>query len=181
MEILVVRHGQTDWNVIGKIQGSVDNDLNENGINQAKETRELLKDEQIDLIISYPLKRDRQTAEIINEGRNIEIITDEGIKERNFGEFEGTSKYNLDNQSFWDYDLNRKFEKAESVSDCFDRVYKFLDKLYEEHNDKRVLLVTHGGASVPIYCYCNVLPEDRTKLIRYGLGNCEVVKYKYNK
>ena len=66
MKIYVVRHGQTNWNVKGKIQGKSDIELNEKGIEQAKELKELIKNYDINLIISSPLKRAKQTAEIIN-------------------------------------------------------------------------------------------------------------------
>ena len=87
MKIYVTRHGQTDWNVQGKTQGRADIELNEVGIKQAKQTKEELKNIDIDLIICSPLKRAKKTAEIINEGRNIPIIFDDQIIERNFGEF----------------------------------------------------------------------------------------------
>lgn len=66
MEILLTRHGQTEWNVLKKVQGKADIELNEKGIQQAEETREILKNEKIDLILCSPLKRAIQTAEIIN-------------------------------------------------------------------------------------------------------------------
>ena len=100
MKIYVTRHGQTDWNVQGKTQGRADIELNEVGIKQAKQTKEELKNIDIDLIICSPLKRAKKTAEIINEGRNIPIIFDDQIIERNFGEFEG-EKIKFD--EFWDY------------------------------------------------------------------------------
>lgn len=92
MKIYVTRHGQTDWNVQGKTQERADIELNEVGIKQAKQTKEELKNIDIDLIICSPLKRAKKTAEIINEGRNIPIIFDDQIIERNFGEFEGEKK-----------------------------------------------------------------------------------------
>lgn len=63
MEILVTRHGQTDWNALGKLQGQTDIELNDIGRQQAKETGKLIKDENIDLIITSPLKRAVETAE----------------------------------------------------------------------------------------------------------------------
>ena len=65
MEILLVRHGQTEWNLLTKVQGKADVELNEQGIKQAEETRNYLKNEKIDLILCSPLKRTMQTAEII--------------------------------------------------------------------------------------------------------------------
>ena len=68
MKVKFVRHGETDLNrPIRKMQGVSDYDLNENGIKQAEETRDKLATEDIDVIISSPLKRARHTAEIINE------------------------------------------------------------------------------------------------------------------
>ena len=63
--------------------------INNTGIKQAEKTRDLIKNEKIDLILCSPLKRARQTAEIINQNRNINMVIDERISERNFGEFEG--------------------------------------------------------------------------------------------
>ena len=76
MKLYVMRHGQTDWNVAGKIQGSTDIELNETGIKQAEATKEKLLGENIDVIISSPLKRARKTAEIIASGRDIPLIFD---------------------------------------------------------------------------------------------------------
>ena len=89
MKLLLTRHGQTDWNVMGKVQGITDIELNETGIKQAEETREKLLNENIDEIISSPLKRAKKTAEIIGSERNIPIIIDEAIIERRYGKFEG--------------------------------------------------------------------------------------------
>lgn len=65
MEILLTRHGQTDWNLLKKVQGKADIELNEKGIQQAETTRDFLKEERIDLILCSPLKRAIQTAETL--------------------------------------------------------------------------------------------------------------------
>ena len=178
MEILLTRHGKTDWNVQGKVQGLADIGLNEEGIRQAKETSKLLQDEKIDLIISSPLLRAMQTAKIIAKDRNIPIIPDEGVIERDFGEFEGMNKNTFDFIGFWSYKNNYKYEKAENIKDFFDRVYKFLDRIKEEYEGKRILIVAHGGISIPVNCYFNGIPED-DDLLKLVLGNCEVAKYVY--
>ena len=66
MKIYVMRHGQTDWNLAGKAQGRTDIELNDTGIEQAKQTKKQIDNYKIDLIICSPLKRARKTAEIIN-------------------------------------------------------------------------------------------------------------------
>lgn len=178
MEILLTRHGQTKWNVLGKVQGRADIELNEEGIKQAEETGKVLENENIDLIICSPLKRAKQTAQIINKNRNIPIIYDKDIIERDFGEFEGMNKTDFDFAGYWSYKQNYEYEKAENIKNFFERVYKFLDRIKVQYTDKKVLIVAHGGISIPVNCYFNGIPEDNN-LLKLVLGNCEVAKYEY--
>lgn len=83
----------------------------------------------MNLIICSPLKRTKQTADIINIDRNIPIIYDDSIIERDFGEFEGLNKENFDFEGYWSYNQNNKYERAENIKDFFDRIYIFLDKM----------------------------------------------------
>ncbi|MBR3888733.1 MAG: histidine phosphatase family protein [Clostridia bacterium] len=177
MEILIVRHGKTDWNIQKKLQGRVDIELNEIGKMQARETAQLLENENIDLIISSPLKRAIQTAEIINESRNIPVIIDERIAERNFGVYEGRDVTTFDFNEFWSFKYPKDFEGAETLDDFFERVYTFLDELKEKYKDKRILLVTHGGVSIPVNCYFNGIP-DEDNIFFLCMNNCEVAKFK---
>lgn len=177
MKILLTRHGQTDWNVLGKIQGCTDTELNQTGIEQAKIAREKLLNYDIDIIITSPLKRAKKTAEIINEGRNIPLTESNGIIERNFGEFEGKTAKEFNFDEIWNYKLNKKYENAESVLDVFDRVENFLYDLKEKYPDKTVLLVTHGGISVPIRAHFEGIPEGTDVLRGLGLENCEIREY----
>lgn len=177
MEILIVRHGKTDWNIQKKLQGRVDIELNEIGKMQARETAQLLEKENIDLIISSPLKRAIQTAEIINESRNIPVVIDERIAERNFGVYEGRDVTIFDFNEFWSFKYPKDFEGAETLDDFFERVYTFLDELKEKYKDKRILLVTHGGVSIPVNCYFNGIP-DEDNIFFLCMNNCEVAKFK---
>ena len=127
MAVLMTRHGQTDWNVEKRVQGKADIELNETGIEQAKITSEKLKNEKIDVIISSPLKRAKQTAEIINQTLNCPIIYEDGISERDFGEFEGKQRTDFDFEGFWSYKKNLQYDKAENIRDFFERIYSTLD------------------------------------------------------
>ena len=180
MEILLTRHGQTEWNLLKKVQGKADIELNEKGIEQAETIRVSLKEERIDLILCSPLKRAIQTAEIINQGRNIRMIIDERLSERDFGEFEGMSNTDFDFNAFWSYKQNLKYDKAENIKDFFRRVYKFLDSIKNEYAGKRILIVAHGGISIPVKCYFKGIPNVET-LLPLGLKNCEIAKYSYKK
>lgn len=175
MDILITRHGQTEWNVLKKVQGKADIDLNKVGENQALITANNLNDEKIDLIISSPLKRALQTAKIINKTKNIPIIIDERISERDFGEFEGKATSSFDFEEFWSYRADKKYLKAENIRDFFERVYSFLDELQEKYNNMRILIVTHAGVSIPMKCYFNEIPDLDT-LLPLAIENCEVYK-----
>lgn len=89
MKLYVMRHGQTDWNILEKVQGCTDVELNENGIKQAQDTKQKIEQYDIDLILCSPLKRTRKTAEIINQDTKIPVIYEEKLLERNFGKIEG--------------------------------------------------------------------------------------------
>lgn len=177
MKILLTRHGQTDWNVQRRIQGKTDIELNETGIEQARITGEKLRTKYIDLIISSPLKRAAKTAQLIAESKNIPIIYDNRIEERAFGEFEGKTPEEFDFDEIWNYKINKQYEDAESVGETFDRVYKFLEDVKEKYSDKTLLLVTHGGITVPIRAYFEGIPEGMEVLRGLGIENCEVKEY----
>ena len=180
MKLLITRHGQTDWNVEKKVQGKADIELNEKGKEQAEETKKLLAGKDIDLIICSPLIRARQTAEIINKGRNIPIIFEDGISERNFGEFEGHSTSEFDFEAFWSYQKNLKYEEAENIRDFFERVYSCIKKIQVENESKKVLIVSHGGVSIPIQCYFDGIPNKET-LLPLAIGNCQIIEYETEK
>lgn len=133
MKLLLTRHGQTDQNVAGKIQGITDIELNETGVKQAETTREKLLNENIDVIISSPLKRARKTAEIIKGERDIPLIIDNGLKERCFGKFEWKTSEEFDFDEIWNYKLNKQYEDAESTGELFERVTRFF-----KQNQRRI-------------------------------------------
>ena len=90
MIVKFVRHGETDLNSsVRRMQGISNYDINENGIKQAESTRDKLDKEEFDLIITSPLKRALHTAQIINETKNIPLIIDNRIIERDYGQLEG--------------------------------------------------------------------------------------------
>lgn len=176
--IYVTRHGQTDWNTLRKVMGHCDIPLNEQGISQANTMKETLKNVNIDLIICSPLIRTKQTALILNEVLNIEIVYDDRIIERDFGEFEGLETKDFDFWGYWDYYKNSKYVTAENIQDFFNRIYAFLEDMEKNYHDKNILLVTHGGVSIPIACYFNKnIPEG--PLVEKGLvlGNCEIKSF----
>ena len=180
--ILVTRHGQTDWNLQQRVMGKVDEPLNQKGIEQAYITKQKVNDYNIDLIICSPLERAKQTAKIINEDKQIDIIYDDRIIERDFGEFEGLKYDEYDNEILWDYYKNKQYEKAECMKNFFDRIYSFCEDMEKNYPNLNILLVTHGGVSVALNCYFNDnIPEGSLSNTGLFLKNCEVAVYNKEK
>lgn len=187
MKIYITRHGQTEWNALGRLQGRKDIELNAVGQEQAEITRKKLKNEKIDLIISSSLKRARQTAEIINKEFNVDILEDERLVERGYGDFEGITKIELKEMKkkdpkideAYNYIKNISMYNVETMQNLCKRIYDFLDEITKKYKGKNILLVTHGSASIPIKCYFLKYPleklVDREEI--KGLKNCEVIKF----
>ena len=176
--IYVIRHGQTDWNVKGKTQGSIETELNELGIKQAKTVNKELQNTKLDIVLCSPRNRCRTTAKIICKDRNIPIIEIEELKERDFGEFEGKQKdIDYDWVEFWNWEANKFYEQAEHVRTFYERVSNAVEKVKKDYSNKNVLIVTHAGVCAMIYCYFNnIKPNGKLKIP--GTNNCELMKYK---
>lgn len=175
MKILVTRHGQTDWNVEKRIQGRTDVELNDKGIEQAYQAKEDLKEENIDLIICSPLKRAKQTADIINKDRNIPIIYDDRLLEICYGENEGRLHDDFDYDGFWNIVETHEYKNAENVNNFMKRVHNFLEEI-KNYKEENILIVTHNGICRAINTYFNGIPKDNN-IINLGIENCEIVKY----
>lgn len=178
MNLYIIRHGQTEWNITHKLQGKADIQLNDKGIEQAKQAKNIFNNLDIDLIICSTLDRAKETAKIINEDKNIPIIYDERIRERNYGILEGCSTREIDIKRLMNYYINEKVEKGESSKQFFKRIYDFLNELESNYNNnEKILLVTHGGVSKAVECYFNGIPEDGDIEKQKMMGNCEIKEY----
>ena len=187
MKIFITRHGQTEWNSLGRLQGRKDIELNEVGKEQAMKIGKKIKDEKINIIITSPLKRARETAEIINKQLNAEIVEDDRLMERCYGDLEGITKVELKEKKIkypeindaCNYLKNINIFNMETMQDLCTRIYEFLDEITTKYKDENVLIVTHGSVSIPIKCYFikyaleKIVDREKIK----GLENCEVVEF----
>ncbi len=175
--IYVIRHGQTDWNVIGRTQGSIETELNETGIKQAQDVKKELSSVKLDVVFCSPRNRCKSTAKIICEGTNVPIIELDNLRERDFGEFEGKQKdVDYDWIEFWDWELNKQYKQAESVRTFYERIANIIEKIKKDYFGKNVLIVTHAGVCGILYCYFNnIKPNGKLKIS--GTKNCELIKY----
>ncbi len=173
--IYVVRHGSTDWNDKKISMGSKDIPLNDKGKAEALNTASLLQNYDFDLIISSPLIRALETANIINKDRDNQIVIEDRLTERYLGELEG-KPYPADNAELWDININTSKYNVESMQDFKDRVYEFINALVDNYADIDVLLVTHGGVTALINCYFNNTLYDGPISNKF-LKNSEIASY----
>ena len=179
--IYLVRHGQTDWNIEGKLQGKIDIKLNENGRRQSRMIAQIILKLNIDKIISSDLIRARETAEIINEIIGKNITFDERIREVNYGILEGMSRNSV-TQEMWNiYNNVPEKLKAEANVHLFKRIKSFFDEL--QNSKENILIVTHGGALRMIMYYAKNKNEfDNRKYINsfkdIKINNTDIFEWK---
>ncbi len=150
MNIYIIRHGETDWNVAWRLQGATDTPLNEKGLLQAKEAAKLLADTKLDAIFSSPLKRAYVTADIIAGVHGIEVIVDDRLIEMCFGKYEGTTpdyaKIDKNRELLFsspcDYEAS---DGAESFEQVIERCRLFIEELTSRKDINNVLIVAHGA------------------------------------
>jgi len=159
MELIVVRHGETDADKNGFIIGNTDVDLNETGKLQAENIRKAqLRGIDYNLIFSSPLLRAIKTARVINRGKGQEIIEDDRLKERDYGLLEGITNNDPIITKCCNYSLNLACEGGERVQEFFDRVWSFLDDIKKNYPDKTIVVVTHQGVCRAINYYFKGIP-----------------------
>ncbi|MBM3127310.1 MAG: histidine phosphatase family protein [Chloroflexi bacterium] len=153
MRLLLIRHGETDWNNAGRVQGHSDTPLNANGIAQARQlAARIAAEEAFAAMYASPLARARVTAEIVAARCGATPIPDDRLKEQMLGKFEGLTDAEFEQRfpgalAAWRADPIRSPIPGQETRDAFQRrVQSFLDDLRARHTDgTRVAIVTHGG------------------------------------
>ena len=139
-----MRHGEMVWNQKGITQGVSNNRLSKNGKQQAKVTGEKTKDINFDLIISSPLMRTIQTANIINQFHNTKIVRNSDIIEVAQGKFTGTKYKNLTEEEKRQKATRSEEFGMENIDKLYNRCKKFVEETKKNYNGKCILVVTHN-------------------------------------
>ncbi len=134
-ELYIVRHGQTEENAAGILQGHMPGHLSYEGIAQAQILRDALRHVRFDALLCSDLKRCTDTADILNEPHGLPIETTSLLRERDWGPFTGMDVLKA---------RTKIDHRAESVEDLFRRARTFLLDIVSRYKDKRVLVVSHG-------------------------------------
>lgn len=135
--MLLVRHGETDWNADGRLQGQTDRPLSEFGRGQAERLADELENEAIEAIYSSDLARARETAEIVGERLGLPVVLEPDLREKDWGTWEGLTAVERDRVEF----------VGESTAAHQHRMLRALRTIGEAHAGSGcVLVVTHGGS-----------------------------------
>lgn len=147
--LVLIRHGETEWNVVGRYQGQADPELNERGIQQSKRLAEELSSAGIEILITSPLKRAKQTAEIIAENLNIPIEEEPGFMEIHQGDWQTRLRSEIEELypslfARWEtepWDVTPP--AGEHLNEVKIRVFKALDKIIDLYRNKKIGIVAH--------------------------------------
>ncbi len=172
MKLYIVRHCEVPHNAL-KQYNNENEDLNENGIRQANELKEKIRNINYDIIISSPLLRAKHTAQIINVN-NKEILINDKLKERDPGNLSGKPLTVTNRDEYWNYNTTITYGTSENIRDFFMRVHNFLDDLKKEDYES-VLIVAHSGVSKAFNGYFEGIKDGM--FLDRGLKNCEIKEY----
>jgi broad specificity phosphatase PhoE len=159
VQIVLVRHGATDWNLEHRCQGSSDRDLSAVGVRQAEELAVLLRAENLSAIYASDLKRARRTAEVISQPHKLPVRIEEKIRELDHGKLEGLT-FNEIKANYGDFLTRWRTEPAElqvpggeRLSDVAERAWSGLNQIVERHTDAdNIVVVSHNFPIVGIVC-----------------------------
>jgi broad specificity phosphatase PhoE len=178
--LLLVRHGETDWNRDGRWQGHSDTHLNDVGRAQASRVARELAD--VDVVYSSDLARARETAEIIAAVLGRDVRLDPRLRERSFGAWEGLTAPEIEAgfheaHARWLAGDGAGADDAEPFAVFGARVTGFLEEALERHPDETVLVVAHGGSIRVIHALASGLDYVRDHRSIPGVPNCVVARY----
>ncbi|PZP39095.1 MAG: histidine phosphatase family protein [Pseudomonas fluorescens] len=148
-EFILARHGQTDWNVEGRIQGHTDTPLNATGWQQARDLAQRLESHGVTLIVTSPLKRALYTAEVVSQHLGVSCCIDPDLKERSFGSFEGRLRSEIEREqnlapgssmTYMDFPPD-----AETASALEQRALRCISKWLTRYPDENLLFINHGA------------------------------------
>lgn len=177
--LLLVRHGETEWNATHRWQGFTGPALNALGVGQAHELVEKLEGTHLDAIYSSDSTRAVQTAEIVADAREMAVRKDQRLREVNFGEWEGLTRDEINDRyagAFREWDACKLAAPTGGETDLemAERVIEALREIAANHPDKCVLVVTSGGPIRAVQAEASRLDQGIARLHFERAANCAV-------
>jgi alpha-ribazole phosphatase len=183
VKVILIRHGETDWNKQQIFRGRVDVALNEVGLAQARAVQESLKDIQIDKLYSSPLGRAFETARILLENRTCEVETEEGFIDIDFGRWQGVShqKVKEEYKDLYETWLAKPhmitFPEGESLEEVRRRSMKALEKVIKNHPGETLAIVSHRVVNKVMVC--TILGLELSRFWYIKQDTCAINKFEY--
>ena len=181
--LIIVRHGQTQWNLKLIRQGHLDSPLTEKGIAQAKALGERLMRETFTALYSSDLGRAVQTAQMIAAATGHEIVTDPRLRERHLGIFQGLNGDELREKYPEEYRLHRTVGPSyvipggESVRQQMARNVDYLVEIAEKHRGETIVVVTHGGVLSGFFRHALAIPLEAPRRFEFMNASLNVFAY----
>lgn len=167
LRLYITRHGETEWNTQGRMQGWRNSNLTDKGRSNALALGKALENVDFKRVYCSPLDRTKTTAELIFAGRNVDIVYEEALKEIHLGELEGLTQDEISDiypefqSHFWKNPHEYVPKSGESFYDVKTRVVNALKKIIDENPEGNVMIVTHGVVLKTIHSYFKNLPMER--------------------
>lgn len=181
-ELILARHGETDWNRENRFQGHADPPLNALGRRQSAELAEALAGETIARVYTSPLRRASETAEIVAERLGLEVEPLEPLREIDVGAWSGLTRGEVatrfpDEYARWLDRAPSGFENGETYDELAARVVPAIHELAERHPAETLLVVTHGGPSRVLQARAAGIEYADARRRETVLANCAVCRF----
>ncbi len=178
--IVLVRHGETDWNRDRRFQGQADIALNETGRAQVRALAAELAGQHFAIAYTSPLRRAAESAEILAAALGLEVRPCDALKEVDVGSWAGLTVPEVENRfpnghRRW-LDSRAGWEDGETYDELGERVVAGLSRIADAHPDAHVLAVTHGGPIRAILAAIRGLPFEASRVEIRFVENCEAVR-----
>jgi broad specificity phosphatase PhoE len=178
--LVLVRHGETDWNRERRFQGHADPPLNETGRDQARALAEALGREKIDAVYTSDLARARETAEILAAPLGADVVVLRDLREIDVGEWQGLTWAEIEERfpegvRAW-RERGYGWEQGESYERLGERVVAALRRIAAGHPSQRVLVVGHGGTVRATRAFVAGATVVESRKGSPAIGNCEIFR-----
>lgn len=181
--IYLVRHGETEWNRQGRLQGQLNSALTPEGIKQTGAFRATITELNPHVVYSSDQERAVLTAQILTADLESEIILDDNLSEMNFGVFQGHDWDYIENNMKEIYDLYREDDpdyiipQGESHNQFHSRVTGAFQKIIDTHRGKKILIISHGGSINKILCYAKGMKPSGNRYFKTENLALNILKY----
>lgn len=184
MDLLLARHGQTDWNPAQRVMGRSDISLNKTGREQAARLQEWLKDIEIDAVYSSPMPRAMETAKIAIGGHgDLQIVEEPGVQEIDYGDWVGQTFKEVEekyNKIYNDYRFRAstvQIPGGEAVIDVQRRAVAAIEQIRKKQDGGRVLVVSHADVTKAILVHYLGIPLDLLQKVGCDNGSLSIYRF----